>query len=352
MIKIITGLLLVIVLTTVAATAVFAHEDSEEGGYRLVVGFLHEPAYEGERNAVSIRVTKVTTEEEKPSGHGGSMSMDVDVEKHGAIFLSPMIPAGESFEFQVPGKLAGMAIPFHNHLDHEVTGVITVGDKGQGGGMAERVTVTIEDDAFDPAEVSVNPDTTIVFVNDTRAAQNVTSGVMDDGGMTGMMMESTGGSQDNTAPVEGLQDTLHVEVTHVPSETSRTMTLRTVSGEPGHYVADLIPTSPGHYRFRFFGRIEGNPVDKTFDSRTGGGGFDDVQAASVIHFPETVASAREIEGVVRGAQATAQDAREEAVNAGSGVFSAIALGIIGIVVGAIGIVLGGGALLISLRRGN
>ena len=35
-----------------------AHEDREEGGYKLVVGFLHEPAYEGERNAVSLRVTK------------------------------------------------------------------------------------------------------------------------------------------------------------------------------------------------------------------------------------------------------------------------------------------------------
>ena len=352
MIKTITAMSLVIALTAVAVTAVFAHEDSEEGGYRFVVGFLHEPAYEGERNAVSIRVTKVAAEEEMPSGHSDSMQMEVDVEKHGAIFLSPMIPAGESFEFQMPDKFAGMAIPFHNHLDHKVTGVITVGDKGQGGGMAERVTVTIEDTAFDPAEVSVNPDSTIVFVNNTRAAQNVTSGLMDDSGMMGMMMESAGGHQENTVPVEGLQDTLHVEVTHVPSETSRTMTLRAAPGDPGHYVADLIPTSPGQYRFRFFGRVEENPVDRTFDSRAGGGGFDDVQAASVIHFPETVASAREIEGAVRGAQITAQDAREEAANAGSGVSSALALGIIGIVVGAIGIVLGGGALLISLRHRN
>ena len=353
MIKIITGLLLVVMLTTVAATTVFAHEDSEEGGYRIVVGFLHEPAYEGEMNAVSIRVTKFATEEEKTSGHGDSMEMEVDVNEHGAIFLSPMIPAGESFEFQMPDKFAGMAIPFHNHLDHEVTGVITVEDIGQGDGMAERVTVSIGDAAFEPAEVSVNPDSTIVFVNNTRAAQNVTSGVMDDGGMMDMIMESTGDHEGaNTVPVEGLQDTLSVEVTHVASETSRTMTLRAVYGEPGHYVADLIPTSPGHYRFRFFGRIEENPVDKAFDSKAGGGGFDDVQTASVIHFPETVASAREIEGAVRGAQTTAQDAREEALNAGSGVFSAIALGIIGIVVGAIGIALGGVALLVSSRRGN
>ena len=351
MIKIITAMLLVVAFTILVAAAVFAHEDSEEGDDRFTVGFLHEPAYEGERNAVSIRVTKVVAEEEEaPSGHGHGDSMGMDVEKHGAIFLSPMIPVGESFEFQMPDKFAGMTIPFHNHLNHDVTGVISVGNTGQEGGMAERVTVSIGDSAFSPAEVSVNPDSTIVFVNNTRWAQNVTSGVMDDGGMT---MESTGGHQEEkTAPVEGLQDTLQVEVTHVPSEVSRTMALRTVFGEPGHYVADLIPTSPGHYRFRFFGTIEGTSFDKSFDSKAGGGGFDDVQVASVIHFPETVASAREVEGVVRGAQATARQAQDEAKNASSGVSGATTLGIIGIIVGVIGIALGGGALLLSVRRRN
>ena len=56
-----------------------------------------------------------------------------------------------------------------------------------------------------------------------------------------------------TEPVEGLEDTLQVEVTHLPSDTSREMPLRTIFGDPGHYTADLIPTAPGHYRFRFFG---------------------------------------------------------------------------------------------------
>ena len=59
MIKIIIGMLFVIALSTVTAAVVLAHEDEEEGDYKLVVGFLNEPAYEGEMNAVSIRVTKV-----------------------------------------------------------------------------------------------------------------------------------------------------------------------------------------------------------------------------------------------------------------------------------------------------
>ena len=352
MIKIITAMLLVVALTMLAAAAVFAHEDSEEGDYRFVVGFLHEPAYEGEKNAVSIRVTKVVAEkEEEPSGHGHGDSMSVDVNEHGAIFLSPILPVGGAFEFHVPDTLAGTMIPFHNHLNPDMTGVITVGETGGDSGMAEQVMVTIEGGAFDPAEVSVKPGSTVVFTNHSTTPKNVTSGLMGESDMAAM--ESGGGRHaENTMPVEGLQDTLQVEVTHVPSEVSRTMALRTVFGEPGHYVADLIPTSPGHYRFRFFGTIEGASIDKSFDSRAGGGGFDDVQAASVIHFPETVASPREVEGAVRGAQATARQAQDEAMNASNGVSGATALGIVGIVVGAIGIALGGGALLLSVRRGN
>ena len=128
--------------------------------------------------------------------------------------------------------------------------------------------------------------------------------------------------------------------------------MRAVWDDPGHYAADLIPTSPGHYRFRIFGTIEGNPLDETFDSRAGGGGFDDVQVASVIHFPETVASAREVEGAARGAQTTAQKAWEEAMDATSAVSDATTLGIIGIVVGAVGIAIGGGAMFTSQRRRN
>ena len=68
MIKIIIGMLFVIALSTVTAAVVLAHEDEEEGDYKLVVGFLNEPAYEGEMNAVSIRVTKVAAAAIEPGG--------------------------------------------------------------------------------------------------------------------------------------------------------------------------------------------------------------------------------------------------------------------------------------------
>ena len=63
------SLIAILIAAALAAMAAFvgpvsgtgqalAHEDREAGGYKLVVGFMDEPAYEGERNAVSLRVTK------------------------------------------------------------------------------------------------------------------------------------------------------------------------------------------------------------------------------------------------------------------------------------------------------
>ena len=209
-----------------------AHEDREEGGYKLVVGFLHEPAYEGERNAVSLRVTRGSDDEEEESPSTAAMTM---------------------------------------------------------GGH------------HDPEAVAV----------------------------------------------EGLQDTLQVEVTHVPSNVSRTMNLRAVFNDPGHYAADLIPTSPGHYRFRFFGVIEGEAIDATFDSRAGGGHFDDVRVATAIHFPDAVASARELESAVRGLQAASEETLDEDDDRDS---AAATMAIVGIVLGASGIAFGGVSLVLSIRN--
>ena len=229
----------VALMSIIPAAAVLGHEDREEGEYTFKVGFLEEPAYEGQRNAVSLRVTKMKAEE-PGEGHGDAAKKDM---------------AEES--------------------DHAHDGPATV-------------------------------------------------------------------------PVEGLEATLQVEVTHVPSGASKVMNLRPAWNDLGHYLADLIPTSPGHYRFRFFGTIEGTEIDTTYDSRASGGSFDDIREASAIHFPETVASGRELESAVRGAQDEAQQARDAATSAEDAVSSASILGILGIVLGAIGIAFGGVSLLRSV----
>jgi hypothetical protein len=149
-------------------------------------------------------------------------------------------------------------------------------------------------------------------------------------------------------PVEGLEEPLQVEITHVPTGASKTMELRSIFNDPGHYTADLIPTAPGQYRFRFFGAIEGMEVDETFQS--GPDTFGDVESSGELQFPEALPAVREIEGAVRGAQATAQEAQDAAVRADDRAGSASVLAIVGIALGAVGIVSGIGGAFLSMRR--
>ena len=116
-------------------------------------------------------------------------------------------------------------------------------------------------------------------------------------------------------PIEGLQDTIQVEVTHAASGASRVLDFHTVPGDPGHYVADLTPTVPGVYEFRVFGSIKGVEVDETFVSMGAGGVFDDVLASSALHFPEQLPEIRELESAVRGALTAAQQAQDAALAA-------------------------------------
>ncbi len=151
-----------------------------------------------------------------------------------------------------------------------------------------------------------------------------------------------------TVGVEGLENTLIVEVTHAPSGAARTMTLYADADDAGHYKADFIPTASGQYVFHFIGSIEGFAVDERFES--GVGTFDDVQPAVAIQFPESAASAREIEAAVRGAQDAAQQAQSAAMSADASAARARMLGIGGIALGAVGIVFGAVAAAIALRR--
>jgi hypothetical protein len=149
-------------------------------------------------------------------------------------------------------------------------------------------------------------------------------------------------------PVEGLEQTLLVEITHVGTGAAKTMPLYAVEGDPGYYRADLIPTASGDYRFRFFGTVEGNQVDETFDS--GPNTFSTVNPAGDLYFPERQATAREMEGAVRGAQSSAEGAQDAAIEASDSASAARMLGILGIVLGALGIGTGAVGLAVGLRR--
>ena len=157
-------------------------------------------------------------------------------------------------------------------------------------------------------------------------------------------------------PVEGLEGSLQVEVTHLPSGVSRTFDLEAAWGEPGHYVAGLIPTASGVYEFRFFGTIEGTAVDETFVSQGGGGDFNDIQSSGEIQFPVQLPEIREIESGARGALSTAQEAQGAAIAAQAAADEAqgggSTLAIVALIIGIVGVVAGGGGLYIALRGRN
>ncbi|MEX0763187.1 MAG: hypothetical protein WD208_09350 [Dehalococcoidia bacterium] len=149
-------------------------------------------------------------------------------------------------------------------------------------------------------------------------------------------------------PVTGLEESLQVEVTHVPSEETKMMDLSPRFGDPGHYVAHMLPTAEGTYQFRFFGTINGLEVDETFIS--GEGTFDNVNSARSIQFPVELAEPREMENAVRGAQDAAIDAEDAALEAEERASTASTMALVGIVAGIAGLGAGTGALVLAMRK--
>lgn len=113
-------------------------------------------------------------------------------------------------------------------------------------------------------------------------------------------------------PVEGVEEDMQAEVTHVASGQTVTKPMETVFNNPGLYIAHVLPTAPGQYVFRFFGTIEGTAINETF---TSGDRFDNINSTEDIQFPEKVAQVREVQGIASEAAAVADDADSAASSA-------------------------------------
>ena len=339
------------VLAAAAGSSVLAHEGRSSTGYDVVVGFLDEPAYEGYLNAVFLEVTRTESQQQDTEEPRHEMASDQppDLTAHGGILVSIPFEDGDTFEAEIPESLMGVTIPYHSHLNPDIAGSVEVTHEASD---ANRVEVELRADGPVPRMLQVQPGVTVVFVNRTGEPQLIASGMHTDeahevgerdGASDNQGQASDEESQDHAAvpePVTGLQDTLQVEVTHVASAQSTVMALAPLFGRPGAYRADFIPTQPGAYRFRFFGSIEGQPFDEAFES--GANTFDAVQARAGAQFPTMLPSVRELEGVARMSQASA----DEALDA---VADVRVIGIAGIVVGAIGLLTAAGAIALAIR---
>ena len=351
------------ILTATLASPVSAHEGRDVGDYNFIVGFLREPAYEGQLNAVSLVVTRTAhqeiaadnetmmrmkdEEEAMPDGH----VTEVDVVTHGAVFISPGIGRMEDFEFEVTEELVGVEIPYHVHPgDQEGIIAVSTADSQRG----QNQSIMIMDGQLMPAKLEVNVGDTVVWMNHESQNAVIMSGPLTSmtSEMTTKLGPETPSVTAQTLPtldrVTGLASTLQVEVAHIPTSASRVMPLTEVFNDPGHYVAEFVPTAPGDYRMRFFGSIEGNAVDETFDSRPDT--FDTVVPSDAIQFPVVLESNREIQNAAQGALNTVQELEADIETTSSTASTGIIIGIVGMAFGVIATAMSIFAITIARRR--
>ena len=149
-----------------------------------------------------------------------------------------------------------------------------------------------------------------------------------EGQMNGIDLQVT--NVNSQKPIEGLQDTLKLEITHVDTATVKVFDIEATEN-PGQYSKALLITSPGEYRFRFFGKIESLAVNETFTTLEG------VETADEIQFPIQLASQRELDGAARGAQTASAQASIQAKNAADDAKTARTFAVAGMALGAVGL---------------
>jgi hypothetical protein len=119
-------------------------------------------------------------------------------------------------------------------------------------------------------------------------------------------------------PVNGVEKTLKVQIRQ--GSQTRTFDLRAVFGQPGYYVADIVPTRAGDYVWTFTGSIGGDAVNEAFDSADGK--FDAVAAGTDVQFPVAAPDPDQVTKQLLAAQAAAQSAQTIA-------YVGVALGLLG-----------------------
>jgi hypothetical protein len=86
---------------------------------------------------------------------------------------------------------------------------------------------------------------------------------------------------DPPPPVEGAEKTLRVQIRQ--GDDVREFPLRTVFGQKGYYVADVVPTRAGDYQWTFVGSINGDQINEKFD--TADGKFNGIEPLASLQFP-------------------------------------------------------------------
>lgn len=89
----------------------------------------------------------------------------------GASFDSGLLSTGESFSYTFEEE--GVYNYYCQNHEPDMTGNITVTNSAE---SASQDTVRMQDLAFTPSQITVSPNTTIIWVNDDEVQHTVTSG--------------------------------------------------------------------------------------------------------------------------------------------------------------------------------
>ena len=133
-------------------------------------------------------------------------------------------------------------------------------------------------------------------------------------------------------PVTGAEKTLKVEIRQ--GAQTRSFDLRAAFGQPGYYLADLVPTRDGDYMLTFVGSIGSDQINEKFD--TADGKFNAVQPGTDVQFPIAAPEPAQIVAELRGARDAAQAAQT--------------IGLVGVGVGVLGLLAAIGLWLSRRRR--
>lgn len=121
-------------------------------------------------------------------------------------------------------------------------------------------------------------------------------------------------------PISGAEKTLKVDIRQ--GATNKTFPLRAVFGQPGYYMADIMPTRDGDYVWTFNGTIGEDQINEKFD--TADGKFNAVEASTAIQFPNAAPDPVQLNADLQSARSAASTAQM--------------LATIGLVVGALGLI--------------
>jgi hypothetical protein len=121
-------------------------------------------------------------------------------------------------------------------------------------------------------------------------------------------------------PVTDADQTLQLQIQQGAS--SQQFRLRAVFGQPGYYVADIVPTRAGDYVWIFSGTLGNDQINETFNSADGK--FDSVAATSGIEFPIAAPDPDQVNAQLQAADAATQRALTVAyIGAGLGVLGCV-----------------------------